>query len=94
MFFYFDPLEQFDIISILPVFFAYSPTNLNIILFLNWFLIWGFINVATIKCDLSAFENKYSYSYNINLWILLNFYDVISGILNENIAVKKKVSLS
>lgn len=91
-----DPLEQFDIINILPFLLAYLPSNLNIILFFNLFLILIIFVISSFDALLNNnknfffLEDNYSYSYNIFFWIFSKIFDMVSAMIEENIVIKKK----
>lgn len=71
-FFYFDPLEQFDIINIFSFYLEFLPTNLNFTLFLNFFLFFFifFYSILDFMTNNSKsvfvyLNNRYTLSFNV-----------------------------
>ena len=90
MFIYlFDPLEQFDVLSVLPIFLNFLPTNLNVIFFFNFVLFCCLIKESQISYSKSS--NRYNIGYfNVFFWSFKKIFELILEISTENIAVKKK----
>ena len=45
-FFILDPLEQFDVIYVFPFFMSCIPTNLNLVFFFNFLILFYFLSYA------------------------------------------------
>ncbi len=81
---YFDPLEQFDVIQLLPSI-SYSLTNLTLILLMN-LLLFGFLVYAT------TYPNQtHSTSPSIVGDLVRNIYEMIANLAESNIRLSKQV---
>lgn len=95
-FFYFDPLEQFDIINIFSFYLEFLPTNLNFTLFLNFFLFFFifFYSILDFMTNNSKsvfvyLNNRYTLSFNVFFWITQKVFVLLIDMLEENVALKK-----
>jgi F-type H+-transporting ATPase subunit a len=79
-----DPLEQFDVIKLLPTI-SYTLTNLTFILFLNLLLISSFI-YATLYSNQS-----HSLSPSIIAYGVRTVFNLVAGLAESNIRLSKQV---
>jgi len=82
--YYFDPLEQFDVIQLFPSI-SYALTNLTLILLLN-LLIFGFLVYATIYP-----HQSHSTSPSVVGDLVRNIYEMLANLAESNIRLSKQV---
>ena len=80
----YDPLEQFDILKLIPTI-TYSPTNLTVILFFNLTLI-GFLIYATLYSKQSQTVVPSVFAYGVR-----SAFDLVAGLAESNIRISKQV---